>query len=482
MPKSKSAVKSIVKSPKSYSRVMRPSPAASGSITRVTPFRIARLSRSGVDGIVGVGCELITSLVVYSDTVDGDLLYSIALNPNTIGGKLSVEGSIYETFRFLRADVYVSSMVSAITPGSIVLYYDADCADVPLGGAPGIITACAHANNTISSVHTDCKFVIDFDRSQPPRYVDPVSGDPRLANQGTLNILWHGASPTEDMMIGSVFFNYEIEFLNSNLAVKDVVEPGQTVFFPVSKTFALPNNTTSEGVPIYLLNQIAATVPGFDVATIPTHEGPLKAIKVPKGVHFPFRILANLVGSSDLAANSYDWLGSFVGTLDDYAQTQWSGYTNGDWYPHTGVMSNGNWYASTTRHSSDTTDFSYDMSLNILSSIADLYVIPTLYQQAIGTTWNMLYNNASKLTFTNLDFMKLPSIPIGSIAVSGIIDSYPIRKYGLAVPLLSQTVAIEDGCKAACEASVPLVHYQMPPADSARKSSPVAGGHRFGSG
>lgn len=162
----------------------------------------------GVVGAVSATAGAITWVV-------GDRMGVFPIAPNALGGRPKLFAETFEMFKFRKLRVVYASVVPAITPGAIAIYYYNDPSESGLATGTGNLQ---HASSYQAFVQTPVWETVGLDidpQTLIRAFDDTGTADAMFAIQGAIVVVAASAFTTGDTQpvnMGNLFIEYELEF------------------------------------------------------------------------------------------------------------------------------------------------------------------------------------------------------------------------------------------------------------------------------
>jgi len=208
---------------------------------------------SSKDKTTAFGREYLGPIITGTDPVPGQNLLNIDVNPTYFEGtRLQLLARTFEKYLFRKLRFIYVSGCSSNTSGTIGIAYDKDVSDpTPPATDAGVREYLSYEDAVMDRVWTD----VELNIRKPDFGFDYLftsessAGDPRLAYQGQIYV-FQVVNPPASIAIGSLFIDYECEFITPQLENQTTgylftPQTGQVYGLPVVNSATNTNSSTS---------------------------------------------------------------------------------------------------------------------------------------------------------------------------------------------------------------------------------------------
>lgn len=186
-------------------------------------FKVNTVSDGRVD-YCNVRCsDRLTSLAVSTATLEGEVLYSINLNPSSFSNTaLQVEAALWDRYRLKRITFSYCPNVGTSSNGSLVGSYDVDVVDeggYAVGTQISLTKFCAHETASQDSIYRPMSWSMRGSPDLPFLYINPGTdaGETARWTSSGVFVICANSTYADTLNLGTIWFDAEYEFTNRNI-------------------------------------------------------------------------------------------------------------------------------------------------------------------------------------------------------------------------------------------------------------------------
>jgi len=263
-----------------------------------------------------------------AQNIAGTRLYTLKINPETLGERLRRLASCFEMYAFESVQVRFESAFGSMVGGNVLGFFDFDPVDKFDGGMQSLKEAAAHARAAAYKVWEEPTWVMP--RAPGGRfYVDTKGGsdaDVRLEQQANFHLMLDNAidltSPVYPLNLGSLYIDYICRLERPTIQPNFVGMYSTFDYSLANAAFNIPNNSAGAWIPwsYQTMRDASATTTkgplGIQIVAHPAGLGGYYGFYLPTGVY----VMSNEI------------ICTVPATASTTLTTQWRIYSSADSY------------------------------------------------------------------------------------------------------------------------------------------------------
>lgn len=204
-------------------RAMASAPVRYGQAPKRSHFKVRSMSDGRADYCNVHVADRLTSISVATTTLEGEILYSLNLNPSSFSNTaLQVEAALWDRYRLKRITFSFCPNVGTSTNGSLVGGFDVDVVDeggYQVGTQISLTKFCAQETASQDSVYRPMSWSYRGAPDLPYLYINPGTDAGEVARWTSCGVFALLANSTyaDTYNLGVLWFDAEYEFTNRNI-------------------------------------------------------------------------------------------------------------------------------------------------------------------------------------------------------------------------------------------------------------------------